>query len=127
MISQASEIAPIFIVGSPRSGTTLLRFMLSSHSRIYVPDETGFIPYLVKPSRVSKYLSQDDVHFILKRIASLNYLWTDLVVDISAFYQNDSQRKNLGTKAEQYATRNTGATKQLINRWEPLFNSSGQN
>jgi hypothetical protein len=37
---------PIFIVGAPRSGTTLLRVMLSSHSRIYIPPESDFIPRL---------------------------------------------------------------------------------
>jgi hypothetical protein len=35
---------PFFIVGVHRSGTTLLRYMLSSHSRLYVPPESDFIP-----------------------------------------------------------------------------------
>lgn len=38
--------APIFVIGAPRSGTTLLRFMLSSHPRIYIPPESDFIPRL---------------------------------------------------------------------------------
>jgi hypothetical protein len=32
------------IVGSPRSGTTLLRFMLDSHTELAIPPETGFLP-----------------------------------------------------------------------------------
>lgn len=32
-----------FIVGSPRSGTTLLRFMLDAHPELAIPPETGFI------------------------------------------------------------------------------------
>jgi hypothetical protein len=32
-----------FIVGSPRSGTTLLRFMLDSHPEMAIPPETGFL------------------------------------------------------------------------------------
>lgn len=36
--------SPIFIVGVHRSGTTLLRFILSSHPRIYIPPESDFIP-----------------------------------------------------------------------------------
>ena len=39
-----SEVRPIFIVGVHRSGTTLLRYMLGSHSRIYIPPESDFIP-----------------------------------------------------------------------------------
>jgi glycosyltransferase involved in cell wall biosynthesis len=35
---------PIFIVGAQRSGTTLLRYMLSSHPRLYIPPESNFIP-----------------------------------------------------------------------------------
>jgi hypothetical protein len=31
------------IVGSPRSGTTLLRFMLDSHTELAIPPETGFL------------------------------------------------------------------------------------
>jgi hypothetical protein len=37
------QLAP-FIVGSPRSGTTLLRLMLDSHPQLAIPPETGFLP-----------------------------------------------------------------------------------
>jgi hypothetical protein len=35
--------APIFVIGSPRSGTTLLRLMLDSHPRISCGEETHFL------------------------------------------------------------------------------------
>jgi hypothetical protein len=35
---------PIFVVGVHRSGTTLLRFMLNSNPRLYIPPESDFIP-----------------------------------------------------------------------------------
>jgi hypothetical protein len=35
---------PFFLVGNPRSGTTLLRFMLNSSPRVYIPPESDFIP-----------------------------------------------------------------------------------
>ena len=35
---------PFFIIGVHRSGTTLLRYMLSSHSRMYIPPESDFLP-----------------------------------------------------------------------------------
>lgn len=41
--SQPSN-APFFIVGAHRSGTTLLRYMLASSPRIYIPPESDFIP-----------------------------------------------------------------------------------
>jgi hypothetical protein len=43
---------PFFIIGVHRSGTTLLRYMLSSSPRIYIPPESDFIPrfFLKNPS-----------------------------------------------------------------------------
>ena len=38
---------PFFIVGSSRSGTTLLRLVLAGHSKIVIPPETWFISPLV--------------------------------------------------------------------------------
>jgi hypothetical protein len=35
-----------FIVGCPRSGTTLLSKILTTHKDIFIPDETGFLYYL---------------------------------------------------------------------------------
>jgi hypothetical protein len=42
--TSGSVDSPIFIVGVHRSGTTLLRYMLSSSPRIYIPPESDFIP-----------------------------------------------------------------------------------
>jgi len=39
---------PIFVIGAQRSGTTLLRYMLCSHPRIYIPPESNFIPRFFK-------------------------------------------------------------------------------
>jgi hypothetical protein len=38
-----TDDGPIFIIGNPRSGTTLLRLMLTCHPRIVVPPEAGFL------------------------------------------------------------------------------------
>jgi len=43
-----SEEAPFFIVGVPRSGTTLLRQMLRGHPRFAVPTESHFVPAALK-------------------------------------------------------------------------------
>jgi hypothetical protein len=41
--SKSSRRPMPIIVGSPRSGTTLLRFMLDSHPELAIPPETGFL------------------------------------------------------------------------------------
>lgn len=38
-----SSNPPLFVIGCPRSGTTLLTLMLSAHSRIAIPPETRFL------------------------------------------------------------------------------------
>ena len=55
--------SPIFIVGSPRSGTTLMRYCLNQHSNIFIPHETLFWAKvygnrkLYPESRLSKHLT----------------------------------------------------------------------
>ena len=44
--NEKSSIKPIFIIGTFRSGTTLLRFLLNSHSRVCCPPETKFLIHL---------------------------------------------------------------------------------
>ncbi len=58
---------PFFIVGVHRSGTTLLRYMLSSSPRIYIPPESDFIPrfFLKEPLAV---LDEDEVEKTLGSI-----------------------------------------------------------
>ena len=43
-----TDITPVFIVGMPRSGSTLIEQILSSHSQIFGASELSFIPELVK-------------------------------------------------------------------------------
>jgi hypothetical protein len=38
-----------FLIGAPRSGTTLLRLMLDAHPHLAIPPETGFLSTLGKP------------------------------------------------------------------------------
>lgn len=50
--------APVFIVGAPRSGTTMLRLMLNAHPRIAIPFESDFIPKFY--DRLDEYGNLDD-------------------------------------------------------------------
>jgi hypothetical protein len=46
--SAAGPLPAPFIVGVPRSGTTLLRLMLDAHSELAIPPETHFLPKVFK-------------------------------------------------------------------------------
>ncbi len=47
-VNDAIDVNPIFIVGMPRSGTTLVEQVLSQHPRIHACGELPYIPEIVK-------------------------------------------------------------------------------
>ncbi|WP_157774065.1 sulfotransferase family protein [Pseudoalteromonas atlantica] len=73
----------LFIIGSPRSGTTLLRLMLNRHSDITVPPEAGFLTWLYqdyKSFTFSESVILDFVNDLLltKKIANWGLSETNL-------------------------------------------------
>jgi hypothetical protein len=77
-----AERAPFFIVGSGRSGTTLLRLLLSGHTRVHIPPETWFIISLVKQLPLDEHLSAYQVQQAVQIITS-HYRWPDLGIEAS--------------------------------------------
>jgi len=61
---------PVFIVGCYRSGTTLLRSMLSSHSEVHIPEETRYIPYVLE--RIDTYGDLNDDANLVRLISEIN-------------------------------------------------------
>lgn len=82
MDSEASRLTPIFIVGAPRSGTTLLQYMLRSHPHISLPTgESHFIIPLCENALAFGDLSrQENVRRLLQEMYRRNaeFLDTDL-------------------------------------------------
>lgn len=81
---------PFFIVGQPRSGTTLARAIANSHPRLFVPPETGFLPFLRIDRQApagDRPLSREEIAHLLAQIGRLNAEWRDRVDDAAAFYE----------------------------------------
>lgn len=66
-----------FIVGVPRSGTTLLRLMLDAHPDLAIPPETGFLLTIAERPRSAGPLSPLELHRLIVRSPN----WNDLVLD----------------------------------------------
>ena len=73
-------VAPFFIVGSSRSGSTLLRLMLAAHSRIAIPAETWYLAELVEEFPSDRLLQESEIG---KAIAVMtnHYTWPDMGLD----------------------------------------------
>lgn len=70
-----------FIVGVPRSGTTLLREMLNAHPELAIPPETLFVP---RALRVWREADDDPVAPLLEFVTS-HYRWPDLGLDAGQY------------------------------------------
>src|SRR5262245_52430414 len=76
--------APIFIVGIGRSGSTLLRMILASHSRIAVLPETWYLIPLVEELPIDRPLALNEVDRAA-RIMTGHYRWPDMGIEESVF------------------------------------------
>ena len=76
--------APFFIVGSGRSGTTLLRLVLSGHSRIEIPPETWFLLPLIARLPLLDRLGPAQVEEAIGLITG-DYRWPDMEIAAAAF------------------------------------------
>jgi len=71
---------PFFIVGSGRSGTTLLRLALAAHSRITIPPETWFLIPLVEKLPLHDVLTAEQVEEAIG-VVTHHYRWPDLDIE----------------------------------------------
>jgi hypothetical protein len=110
-----------FVVGVPRSGTTLLRLMLDAHPELAIPPETHFVPAVIRAVRrgrtadgvagvitdhrrwVDFGLDRDELH---ERIRALGPMYAGAA--IRAFYELYAEKQGKprwGDKTPGYATR----------------------
>ena len=75
-----SSAAPFFIVGSGRSGSTLLRLMLASHSRISIPKETWFLSALVEEFPCDRLLQESEIGRAIA-VMTNHDRWPDMGLD----------------------------------------------
>ena len=74
------------IVGSPRSGTTLLRFMLDAHPLLAIPPETNFLSRAADLLRASPYLKLDLFELITQH-AEEAPSWPDFQLSKQAYWE----------------------------------------
>jgi hypothetical protein len=76
--------APFFIIGSGRSGSTLLRLILASHSRLCIPPETWYLLRLPAALGADRVLTPEEIHNVI-RIMTNHYRWPDMNLAASEF------------------------------------------
>lgn len=81
-----NQNTPFFIIGSIRSGTTLLRLILSSHSRLHIPPESWFIEDLVRELPLTARLTPDQVERVVSLISG-HRRWEDFKLSSASFRQ----------------------------------------
>jgi hypothetical protein len=69
-MGNSAAAAPIFIIGNPRSGTTLLRLMLTCHPRVAIPPEAGFLVDLMRVHAGYRNAPGELEHFLSDLIGS---------------------------------------------------------
>jgi hypothetical protein len=70
VVGASKEAPPVFVIGSQRSGTTMLRLMLNNHPRLAIPHESAFITIYFK--RLADYGDlgrRDNVRRLLDDVA----------------------------------------------------------
>jgi hypothetical protein len=94
-----SDTPPVFIVGCPRSGTTLMRQILDSHPRIACPGETWFLIGLLEQLRNP---------FFVRGLNGLGVERAEAVGNIRAFALNYYERFLFRSGKKRWADKTPG-------------------
>ena len=90
-MSQSPETKKIFIVGSPRSGTTLLQGMLAAHTDVFSLPETFFFAKVLPRSFLKRKCLWPAIKVRRHWLKTLSELGRDDLRDIGeiGFFQSD--------------------------------------
>ena len=80
--SESSTIKPIFILGMPRSGTTLIEQIISSHSMVYGAGELNNLKNIVTPILVN-HLNSNNKSLYKKDIFSIRNQYLDSLMKLN--------------------------------------------
>jgi Sulfotransferase family len=89
---ESATRAPFFIVGSGRSGSTLLRMMLVSHSRLTIPPETWYLIPLLQRFSIDRPLNVQEIDGAVS-IMTGHYRWPDMKLDAQDFRHKVTELK----------------------------------
>lgn len=91
---------PLFIIGNPRSGTTMLRLILTSHSELLIPPECGFILWL--KDKYAKWRQQDN-YISAKRSSFIDDLFCSKKFDTWKLDRRITEEKIIALQPVSYA------------------------
>lgn len=113
------KLRPVFLTGPPRSGTTLLQLLLSSHSRFSSAPETHFFSYVLQPIEdwPTKKLSAEKLDMIFERLAEKP------LIDVSGEFREVIRQKassdgiSAGSLLNEVMVYLSGASEKNETRW----------
>jgi hypothetical protein len=95
MSSPIPSERPIFIVGAPRSGTTLLRYVLCAHPDIYIPPESNFMLRFLSQAP-ARSLSRSQAIGLMNDVLAYKVFfrdWQEELPDVGAFVDGLPNRR----------------------------------
>jgi LPS sulfotransferase NodH len=110
-MSSAGHPPVPFVVGVPRSGTTLLRLMLDAHPQMAIPPETYFVPNLIEAGE--RGASPEEVCNLVSR----HRRWGDLGIEREALLDELRSRAPLGAGDGVRAVFGLYAARRGKGRW----------
>jgi hypothetical protein len=83
--NDSPNLAPFFVIGASRSGTTLLRLMLNEHPALHVPRESWFLIDLMDKLPLEYPLSRDQIRLAFE-IITTHWRWIGWDVEDSCLW-----------------------------------------